>query len=284
MRRQDFCQIDVLGVGISAVNMSTVMAEIENWIGRGRREYVCAVDVNSLMHAQWNSEVRGALNGAGLATTDGVPLLWAAKWARAYGVERVAGPRLMPALCARAANLGWRVFFLGGADGVPEKVAETLVNRYPNLKVAGWASPPFRELSEREDQDLVDQINLSEADIVWVSLGAPKQELWMAAHRRRLNAAVLIGVGAAFTMQAGMVREAPKWIQPTGFEWVYRLVKEPRRLGPRYLKSHPAFVRAIVRNPPFVRPSQEAIGDSGDVRDARRDADRFMHHVRAKTG
>lgn len=247
--------VDVLGVGIAAIDLDGALDVITGWIERDERHYVCAVDVNSLMHAHWDPDVRDVLNGAGLATADGAPLLWAARYAGCPEAGRVAGPRLMPALCRIAAERGLRVFFLGGAPGVAEQVADAMSAHAPGLEVVGTVSPPFVALSPEEDAALVGEINAARPDIVWVALGAPKQEKWMAEHRAALDASVLVGVGAAFAIHAGLVPEAPAWIQPTGLEWVYRIVREPKRLTRRYLRSHPAFVAAVTRRRPFVRLS-----------------------------
>lgn len=248
-------RLDVLGVGLTPVELPRAVEVIGGWIDAGRREYVCAVDVNSLMHAYRDPRICEVLEGAGLATADGAPLYWAGKYAGYPECGRTAGPRLMPALCTEAARRGWRVLFLGGEEGVPEKVADAMREIAPGLEVVGTISPPFRPLTDEEDAELVATINAARPDIVWVAFGAPRQELWMAAHRDRLDAAVLIGVGAAFAIHAGLVSEAPAWIQPTGLEWVYRISREPRRLVGRYARSHPAFVSAVVRRPPQLRPA-----------------------------
>ncbi len=180
-------------------------------------------------------------NDAGLVTPDGMPLVWLGRLRR-QPIDRVYGPDLLLATCERTATKGVRHYFLGGAPGVPELLAEKLRQRFPALVVAGTCSPPFRPLSEEEDRELCARIDDAHADIVWVGFGAPKQERWMAAHRDRLAAPVLIGVGAAFDFHAGLKSQAPRFLQRSGLEWLYRLATEPRRLWKRYLINNPWFL------------------------------------------
>jgi N-acetylglucosaminyldiphosphoundecaprenol N-acetyl-beta-D-mannosaminyltransferase len=159
----------------------------------------------------------------------------------------------MLAVLAMSAVRGWSSFLYGGAPGVPERLAARLGERYPGLRIAGGYSPPFRPLTPREDTEIVDRINASGAELVWVGLSTPKQERWMAEHRSRLTAPVLLGVGAAFDMHAGLVRQAPTWMQRRGLEWSYRVAKEPRRLLLRYLRNNPAYlVHTAIRRPFLV--------------------------------
>jgi N-acetylglucosaminyldiphosphoundecaprenol N-acetyl-beta-D-mannosaminyltransferase len=176
--------------------------------------------------------------------------VWASKWAGVKHAERVCGHDFMLQFCARAETEGWKSFLYGGNDGVAERVADSLRAKFPNLQIAGTYSPPFRPLTPDEDAAVIDVIDGSGADIVWVGLSTPKQELWMQDHVGRLAAPALLGVGAAFDFLVGDVRRAPAWLHNTGFEWVHRVISEPRRLGSRYLRNNPAFVRAILGKPP----------------------------------
>jgi N-acetylglucosaminyldiphosphoundecaprenol N-acetyl-beta-D-mannosaminyltransferase len=151
---------------------------------------------------------------------------------------------------AEAEQRGWTQYFYGGADGVAEKLRDNFTAKHPGLKVAGVYSPPYRALTAEEDQEIVDRLNEAGPDIIWVGLGAPKQERWMAEHRDRLDAAILIGVGAAFDFHTGRVDRAPKWMQKAGLEWSYRIYKEPRRLWRRYVLGIPRFGVGILRHPP----------------------------------
>jgi N-acetylglucosaminyldiphosphoundecaprenol N-acetyl-beta-D-mannosaminyltransferase len=177
-----------------------------------------------------------------MVTPDGMPLVWLSRLWGNPSVQRVCGPDLLPACCARGVRTGLRHFFYGAAEGVAGRLAERLRSRFPGLAVVGTYSPPYRPLTAAEDEEVVQRINDAEPDIVWVGLSTPKQERWMAAHVGRLSAPVLLGVGAAFDIHAGLVPRAPGWIQRTGLEWLFRLGAEPRRLWRRYLINNPAFV------------------------------------------
>jgi N-acetylglucosaminyldiphosphoundecaprenol N-acetyl-beta-D-mannosaminyltransferase len=243
-------RVDVLGVGVSAIDMPTAVDLIEDWIQHDTQNYVCVTGVHGVMESQRDDELRRIHNASGMTTPDGMPMVWAGHWAGASWMRRVYGPDLMLAICERAAQTGWRSFFYGGREGVPERLAERLAERFPGLKVVGTYSPPFRALTPEEDEALVGRINASQAELVWVGLSTPKQERWMAAHVGRLNAPVLLGVGAAFDIHAGTLAQAPVWMQRHGLEWLYRLVREPRRLWRRYLSNNPRFLLGILRRRP----------------------------------
>ncbi len=246
-------RVDVLGVGISAINMDMALEEITRWIEQRESHYVCVTGVHGVMESQRDPELLAIHNNSGLTTPDGMPMVWAGHRAGARWMSRVYGPDLMLRVLERAAQRGWKSFLYGGKEGVPELLAAKLTERFPGLKIVGMYSPPFRPLTPEEDEEIVARINASEADLVWVGLSTPKQERWMAAHVGRLNAPVLLGVGAAFDFHAGLVPQAPRWMQQRGLEWFYRLTKEPRRLWKRYLRNNPAFVVRILRRPPRLR-------------------------------
>jgi len=182
------------------------------------------------MECQRDPELRRIYNASGMTTPDGMPLVWLSRLHGYHHVDRVYGPDLMLALCERSVKRGYRHFFYGGAEGVPEHLAARLQSRFPGLIVAGTYSPPFRPLRPEEDEQIVQLINETSPDIVWVGLGSPKQERWMAEHIDRLTAPVLIGVGAAFDFHTGRKPQAPRWMQRSGLEWLFRLLTEPRRL------------------------------------------------------
>jgi N-acetylglucosaminyldiphosphoundecaprenol N-acetyl-beta-D-mannosaminyltransferase len=250
-------RVDVLGVGISAVSMDQAVAEVARWVGEGERHYVCVTGVHGVMESQRDPALAAIHNASGLTTPDGMPMVWAGHKAGASHMTRVYGPDLMLELCALAAERGWSSYFYGGAEGVPEQLAAKLTARFPGLQVAGCYSPPFRPLTPEEDEEVVARINQARPDLVWVGLSTPKQERWMAAHRDRLHAPALLGVGAAFDMHAGLLPQAPAWMQRRGLEWAYRLVKEPRRLWKRYLGNNPRFVAAIARRPPRLLTGED---------------------------
>jgi N-acetylglucosaminyldiphosphoundecaprenol N-acetyl-beta-D-mannosaminyltransferase len=234
--------VNILGVCVSAVNMGTALRTIDGWIARREPHYVCVTGVHGVMESQRDPELRRIHNRAGLVTPDGMPLVWLSRIAGQGQVERVYGPDLLLACCRHSSDLGHRHFFYGAAEGVPDRLIARLRARFPGLCVAGGFSPPFRAITPQEDEETVRRINATNPDIVWVGLSTPKQERWMSEHRARLNAPVLIGVGAAFDFHAGLKRQAPRWMQHSGWEWLFRLLTEPRRLWRRYLINNPIFV------------------------------------------
>ena len=257
-----FPTVDVLGVGIDAITMSVAVDQISRWVESHEKHYVCVTGVHGVMESQSDPELLQIHNSSGLTTPDGMPLVWAARWAGVEHVERVYGPDLMLDVCSQAAEHGWTCYFYGGQDGVPEMLADRLSERFPGLKVVGTHSPPFRELSDEEDLLEVERINQADPDLVWVGLSTPKQERWMASHRGRLGARVLLGVGAAFDIHAGLLPQAPRWMQRSGLEWLYRLYREPRRLWRRYLKNNPRFLIRVATSPPRLRVPVDDVGEA----------------------
>jgi N-acetylglucosaminyldiphosphoundecaprenol N-acetyl-beta-D-mannosaminyltransferase len=239
-------RVNILGVGVSAIDMSQALGTIERWLARRGQHYVCITGVHGIMESQRDEALRRIHNRAGLVTPDGMPLVWLSRLNGQSHVERVYGPDLMLACCERSVARGYRHFFYGGGEGVAQRLADRLCSRYPGLTIAGLYTPPFRPLSAAEDQAIVREINDAGPDIVWVGLSTPKQERWMDAHVRRLRAPVLIGVGAAFDFHAGLKKQAPRWMQRSGLEWLFRLGTEPRRLWRRYLRNNPAFVWDVL--------------------------------------
>jgi len=248
--RDRFARVDVLGVPVDAGTMSNALDLVSGWITRREPAFSIFRDVHGIMQARRNGDVLEAHQRAGFVACDGMPLVWAARRAGVGDAERVCGHDFLLEFCARAEKEGWKSFLYGGNDGVPDRVSTRLRETFPNLRITGTYSPPFRSLTPAEDAAVVEMIDRSGADVVWVGLSTPKQELWMKDHVGVLQAPVLLGVGAAFDFLAGDIRRAPKWLRRTGFEWVHRVVSEPRRLGGRYLRNNPAFLRAIIFNPP----------------------------------
>jgi N-acetylglucosaminyldiphosphoundecaprenol N-acetyl-beta-D-mannosaminyltransferase len=231
---------------VSAVNMRTTLDTLDEWISRRAANYVCVTGVHGLMESHRTEAIRDMHNAAGLVVPDGMPLVWFSRLKGLRQVDRVYGPDLMLAVCERSLSRGYRHFFYGGAQGVGEQLACRLQSRFPGLEVAGIYSPPFRALEPDEDEEVVTKINKARPDIVWVGISTPKQEVWMAEHVKRLHAPVLIGVGAAFDFHAGIKRQAPRWMMHAGLEWLFRMMSEPRRLGPRYLVNNPMFVGLLI--------------------------------------
>jgi N-acetylglucosaminyldiphosphoundecaprenol N-acetyl-beta-D-mannosaminyltransferase len=240
-------RINILGVGVSAVNTSMALDTVDEWIARDDRHYVCVTGVHGIMESHRQEAVRNIHNGAGLVVPDGMPLVWLSRLKGFHNVNRVYGPDLMLALCERSIGRGYRHFLYGGAGGIARRLAVRLQLRFPGLKVVGVYSPPFRPLEPAEDEQIVEVINSARPHIVWVGISTPKQEAWMAEHVGRLHVPVLIGVGAAFDFHAGVKRQAPRWVMRTGLEWMFRMIQEPRRLGPRYLINNPAFIGLVIR-------------------------------------
>ena len=252
-----FARVDVLGVGISAIDPDDALGEITRWIDDGVQHYACVTGVHGVMEAQRDPDLLRIHNDSGLTTPDGMPIVWAARLAGASNVQRVYGPDLMLAVCERAARRGWGCFLYGATDDVLDRLGSNLTDRFPGLRIVGAHSPPFRATTPEEDAAAVREINESGAQIVWVGLSTPKQEQWMAAHVGRVNAPALIGVGAAFDIHAGNARQAPRWMQRSGLEWLFRLASEPRRLWRRYGVNIPCFLFAIGRRRPRIRVAPE---------------------------
>jgi N-acetylglucosaminyldiphosphoundecaprenol N-acetyl-beta-D-mannosaminyltransferase len=232
-------------IPVSALRLDDVLSAVDQWVARGERRYICTVDVHALMESQAASDVREAYNGAGIVTPDGVPLVWLLHRKGYAQAERVCGPDLMPALFRFSERRGYRHFLYGSSEQTLRALVSNLQAQYPEASIVGTFSPPFRDLSEAESAEVERRINEADPDIVWVGLGAPRQDRWMAAHRPNLRAPVLIGVGAAFDMLAGTVKRAPPFLRHTGCEWLYRLYQEPRRLWRRYLRANTQFLKLV---------------------------------------
>lgn len=235
-------RVNVLGVGVSNLSLNEAAEQVERLVRSGAKHYVCVSNVHTVMMCQDDPEYRRIHNDASMVTPDGKPLGWMQTLLGHAQPGRVYGPDLMLLVCKNSAATGTSHFFYGGEDGVPQALAERFAREFPGIKIAGAYSPPFRPLTPEEDEAEVNTINESGADIVWVGLGAPKQERWMARHLGRLNAPVMLGVGAAFAFHTGRVSQAPAWMQRNGLEWAYRLAVEPRRLWRRYIFNNPMFI------------------------------------------
>lgn len=233
---------NVLGVGISALNLTQARDLILRVRGTTRQGYICLGTAHGLTEAQRDSELRRIYNESWLTTPDGMPLVWLGP----AGVERVYGPDLMLAVCDAGRESGLRHYLCGGVPGVALELKERLEKRFPGIIIAGTFTPPFRELNDAETATLRNDVSRTRPDVIWVGLSSPKQEKFMDRHWRDFDAGVMIGVGAAFDFHSGRVRQAPRWIQRSGFEWLFRLCTEPRRLGPRYLKTNPLFVIRVL--------------------------------------
>jgi N-acetylglucosaminyldiphosphoundecaprenol N-acetyl-beta-D-mannosaminyltransferase len=240
-------RVNIIGVGATPQDLNTAVATLDRWRAERRQEYVCVVSVHGLVVAQRDPLIRHALNHCGMATEDGMPLVW---WSRLAGfsqARRVCGFDLLDSVCAYGVPYKFRHYFYGASPKVLELLIERLQKRYPGICVAGSHSPPFRPLSLAEDSADIAAINDTQPDFVWVGLGMPKQEKWMVEHLGKVNATALIGVGAAFDFHAGTKPRAPVWMQQAGLEWVFRLLTEPRRLAHRYLIDNALFIGHMLR-------------------------------------
>lgn len=232
--------MNLLGVRISAVDLSSAVGRILGAIETGQKGYVCIRDVHGIVRCQSDDRLRQVHNRAFLVTPDGMPVVWALRLTGHRAADRVYGPDLMLALFEQGRGL--RHFLFGSTPETLARLETRLRARFPEARIAGRLSPPFGSWNPEEEEAMVARINASEADIVWVGLGTPKQELWMGRTRSELNAPMLIGVGAAFDFHSGTKRQAPRFIQRSGFEWLFRLASEPRRLAGRYAVAVPRFL------------------------------------------
>ena len=235
-------RVNVLGVGISVLNLHSALDAIAAAVRDRRKGYICVTGVHGVMEAQDDEAFKAILNGAFLCTPDGMPMVWAGKHAGHSEMSRVYGPDLMLEVCAWSETSGAKHFFYGGTDGVAELLAQKLKAKFPKLQVAGTFTPPFRALNETEVKSLQAQVAAVQPDIFWVGLSTPKQEKFMAEFLPKLDATLMVGVGAAFDFHSGRVQQAPRWMQRSGLEWFYRLCQEPRRLAKRYFRNNPLFV------------------------------------------
>jgi N-acetylglucosaminyldiphosphoundecaprenol N-acetyl-beta-D-mannosaminyltransferase len=242
-------RVDVLGTPLALTDYRGTLEWIDAMVLAGEPGYVCVCNVHTVMAAREDAELRTALARSSLNLPDGQPLVWAINALGQHRLrDRVYGPELMERSCEHAARTGQRFYLYGGRNqGALVQLALNLRRRYPGVRIVGGYSPPHRPLNDEERDAIVSEINRSRADVVWVGIGVPKQEKWMAQMRSALRAPVLIGVGAAFDFHAGLVPQAPGWLQTAGLEWAYRLAHEPRRLWRRYLRYNPRFLGELAR-------------------------------------
>lgn len=236
----------ILNVGVTATDLPRAVRTIQGWVAARQRVYVTVTGVHGVMEAQANPAFRCILADAAMVTPDGMPLVYLGRL-RGFPVRRVYGPDLMLNVMAASTDGSIRHYFYGGAPGVAELLEKRLADRFPGVTFVGRYTPPFRPLTEDEEDEVVARINASGADIVWVGLSTPRQEVWMARMRERLRAPVLIGVGAAFDFHAGLKPQAPRLMQVLALEWLFRLCTEPRRLWRRYLYNNPRFIYYLMQ-------------------------------------
>ncbi len=236
----------VLGAFIDALSWDDAIEKIVAWGAAYESRYICICNVHSVVTTTLDPELKKAVNQADMSTPDGAPVAWALRRLGFSSQERINGPDLMWRYLAAAERLGQTVFFYGSTQATLEKLRGAVATSFPRLTVAGMHSPPYRQLSEIEAEEELRLINNSGANVLFVGLGCPKQEKWMAAHRGKVSA-LMIGVGAAFDYHSGTTRRAPLWMQHRGLEWLYRLCTEPRRLFKRYLITNTLFIIGVAR-------------------------------------
>jgi N-acetylglucosaminyldiphosphoundecaprenol N-acetyl-beta-D-mannosaminyltransferase len=239
-------RVNVLGVGISVLNLQTALDEITAAVRDKRKGYICVTGVHGVMEAQSDEAFRKILNHSFLCTPDGMPMVWMGKIHGHSEMRRVYGPDLMLDVCAWSEKSGAKHFFFGGAPGAAQLLAEKLKAKFPKMEIAGTFTPPFRPLNPEEEKNFVETIRAAKPDIMWIGLSTPKQEKFMAEFLPKLDVTLMFGVGAAFDFHSGRVKQAPRWMQCSGLEWFYRLCQEPRRLAKRYLKNNPLFALKIA--------------------------------------
>ncbi len=244
--RAPFQRINVLGVGISVLNLDSALQAVAGALERKSKGYICVTGVHGVIEAQKDGTLRSILNHSFLNTPDGMPMVWLGKLQGFSRMDRVYGPDLMLLICDFTKDKNYKHFLYGGAPGVAEQLKGRLEKRFPGLKIAGTYTPPFRPLDAAEEQRFIESVGALKPDIIWVGLSTPKQEKFMSEFWQRLDATLLVGVGAAFDFHAGRVKQAPRWVQRSGLEWLFRLGCEPRRLWRRYLRNNPLFAFRIL--------------------------------------
>jgi N-acetylglucosaminyldiphosphoundecaprenol N-acetyl-beta-D-mannosaminyltransferase len=231
----------VIGSSVTALPFDAQMKVIVGWAAQRLNKMVCVANAHMLMEAHWNPEFADVLENADIVTSDGMPIVWMMKLLGVRSQERVAGMDILMELCRLSTQQNLKVYFLGCQQSVLDQMKARLEIDFPKLAVAGMEPLPFRPMTREEEDDVLARIQTSGANLVFVSLGCPKQEKWMAQHRSRVNA-VMVGLGGAFPVYAGIKKWAPRWVREAGLEWAYRLMQEPRRLAKRYGETNQAFL------------------------------------------
>lgn len=238
---------NVLGVGVHAINPETAVELVKLHLDHGGKGYVCVTGVHGIMEAQQDKSLLRILNHARLVVPDGMPTVWVGHLQGHRTMSRVFGPDLMIDVCKASLTWGTKHYLCGGASGVAEQLQKVLIDRFPGLQIVGTYTPPFRPLTRDEQRELIDQIAKLRPDIVWVGLSTPKQEVFMAEYLPLLDTKLMLGVGAAFDLHTGRIKDCDDWIKRAGLQWLHRLFQEPRRLWRRYLVNNPIFIARISR-------------------------------------
>jgi len=235
-------QVNVLGIGVHAVDMPSTVRVLETLIRERTKRYVCLTGVHGIMEAQRNSSLKTIFAEAALVAPDGMPTVWMGRLKGFLAMHRVFGPDLMVNIIGRAEFRKCIHFFCGGEPGVAERLRDEMLRRFPGVKITGTYSPPFRPMTLTEEEELVSKVRSLQPDIIWVGISTPKQEHFMARYLPRLDTKLMIGVGAAFLFHTGAIKDSPDCVKRAGLQWLHRLLQEPSRLWRRYLVNNPLFI------------------------------------------
>ena len=237
---------NVLGIGIDAVNMQQALAKIAQELEQRRKGYICLAGVHGVMEAQRNPEVARVLAGAALVAPDGMPTVWVGHYQGHSQMERVTGPDLMLEVMRREEFRGYTHFFCGGKEGIAGELRDQVLAQFPFVKIAGTYMPPFGPMSPEQEEEFIEQIGRLKPDIIWVGISTPKQELFMERYLPLLDTTLMFGVGAAFDFHTGRIADCAEWIKRCGFQWLHRLLQDPKHLWKRYLRNNPSFLFSIA--------------------------------------
>lgn len=237
---------NVLGVGVSAINMGDAIQLSDELIQSNGRGYVCVTGVHGVIEAQSDPKFRRIQNDSFLTVPDGMPTVWVGRLQGHRTMHRVYGPDYMLDLCRFSVTRGYRHFLYGGNQGIAERLTAELRRKLPGIQIVGTYTPPFRPLNSSEEAELIALVAESKPDVFWVGLSTPKQERFMAQYLDKLDVKLMVGVGAAFDIHTGGIKDAPAWMKASGLQWLYRLAQEPRRLWRRYLINNPVFIWNII--------------------------------------
>jgi len=235
-------RVNILGVGVHAVDMLRAIHLIDSALTQGKRGYVCVTGVHGIMEAQKDTDFEAILNHSLLTTPDGMPTVWIGRLKGFSQMRQVTGPNFMLRVCELSVAKGYTHFFYGGVEGVADQLKSELTRRFPGLNVVGTYTPPFRPLNSSESADLQARVSKLRPDFFWVGLSTPKQERFMEEYLPKLETRLMVGVGAAFDIHTGRIQESPEWLKHVGLQWLHRLLQEPKRLWKRYLLNNPAFI------------------------------------------
>jgi N-acetylglucosaminyldiphosphoundecaprenol N-acetyl-beta-D-mannosaminyltransferase len=244
--RAQIPRANVLGVAVSAIDLESAADLACHWIDAGDPGYICLTGVHGVMEARADAAFRHILNSATINAPDGMPMSWVGRLQGFRQMDRVFGPDFMAAMCRLSVQRGYRHFLYGGQPGVAELLRDNLQEKFPGILICGTYTPPFTSLAPEQEREIIARIRHSKPHILWVGLGTPKQERFMAQYVNRLQVPLLVGVGAAFDYHTGRIRDCSRWVKRAGLQWAHRAMQDPSRLWKRYLRNNPAFLWHIA--------------------------------------